>query len=550
MTIPDRAWLSRLGAWALGVLGAAAVAGQIARAGRIGGADAPHLLGVELRLGQLIRDGDIGHAISAWWALLAPQPPFGALLGTVTTVLVGTWPLSAALCMGLTLLAIFDALQRLSLRLTEGRLGGLLAWLAVLGSPFTWCSVEQYSRDLSVAAAVIQAVSHVAARDALQRRSSALAFGAWMGLAFGSKYTAPIFLIGPCLVVGAALVWQTVRSADRGRAEWLGLGAAFLSFAATAGVWYATHLSAVRRYLFTSLDAGAMQGHASSLRDVDSLEARVYYVAALWEAMSAPGVALLLLALLLGFWRRESRFGMAVVGLGAAVGMVILARTSQQVDRYLFPSFVLASAAMVTLGRGWVLPLLVVVAMAPRAWTSAQRFAPGEVGAAPSYAHGVGVFRSAQWPQPANSFAPSDFQPAEWQLREAVAALRELQGPTGTVGYLPSTAPNSPSFGHLMLPAASLGCRWDWSTVSLRGGGKAGEVFVGPLFDGEWPPRGFTSLIALERNPAEGPVQDWLRSHSVVEVARVPTRGSGAFVVYRVEGMTDPPSPERNGGPK
>lgn len=550
MTLPDRARLEWLGAWAVGVLGAAGVAGQIARAGRIGGADAPHLLGVELRLGQLIREGDIGHALSAWWALLAPQPPFGAALGTATTVLAGSWPLSAGLGMGLTLLAIFDALQRLSLRLTEGRLGGLLAWLAVVGSPFTWSSVEQYSRDLSVGAAVLQAVSHVAAGDALTRRRSALAFGAWMGLAFGTKYTAPIFLLGPCLVVGAGLLWQTVRSRGSARGQWLGLGAALLTFLATAGVWYATHLGAVRRYLFTSLDASAMQGNAASLRDVDSLEARVYYLATLWEALGAPGVALLVLALGVGFWRRESRFGMAVVGVGALVGMVILARTSQQVDRYLFPGFVLACAGLVPLGRGWLLPLVVAGAMVPRVWTSAQRFAPGEVGPAPSYAHGVEAFRSAHWPQPEGSFAPSDFQPTDWHLREAVAALREVQGPTGTVGYLPSADPNSPTFGHLMLPAASLGCRWDWSTVSLRGGGSAGEVFVGPLFDGDWPPRGFRVLIALERNPPEGPVQAWLKSHAVVEAARVPTRGSGAFVVYRVEGMTNPPSPERNGPPK
>ncbi len=550
MTLPDRARLVRLGAWALGVLGAAGVAGQIARAGRIGGADAPHLLGVELRLGQLIREGDVGLALSAWWALLAPQPPFGAALGTATTVLVGSWPLSAALCMGLTLLAIFDALQRLSLRLTDRRLGGLLAWLAVVGSPFTWSSVEQYSRDLSVAAAVLQAVSHVAGSDALTRRRSALAFGAWMGLAFGTKYTAPIFLVGPCLVVGVGLLWQTKRSRGSARAQWLGLGAAVLAFMAVAGLWYATHFGAVRRYLFTSLDAGAMQGNAASLRDVDSLEARVYYVATLWEALSAPGVALLVLALVLGFWRRESRFGMAVVGVGALVGMVILSRTSQQVDRYLFPGFVLACAAMVPLGRGWLLPLVVAGAMVPRVWTSAQRFGPGEVGPSPSYAHGVAALRSAHWPQPAGSFAPSDFQPSEWHLLEAVAALREVQGPTGTVGYLPSADPNSPGFGHLMLPAASLGCRWDWSTVSLRGGGSAGEVFVGPLFDGDWPPRGFRVLIALERSPGDGPVQAWLRSHAVVEAARVPTRAGGAFVVYRVEGMTNPPSPERNGPPK
>lgn len=110
MRSPDRATAMRLGAWSLGVAGAVAVAGQIAVAGRIGGADAPHLLAVELRLGQLLRGGDIGHAASAWWALLAPQPPFGAVLGTLTTVLTGRWPLSAALCMGITLLILFDAL--------------------------------------------------------------------------------------------------------------------------------------------------------------------------------------------------------------------------------------------------------------------------------------------------------------------------------------------------------------------------------------------------------------------------------------------------------
>lgn len=546
----DRAKVWRLGAWAIGVLGAAGVAGEIAWAGRIGGADAPHLLGVDLRLGQLIRDGDVGHALSAWWALLAPQPPLGAVLGTVTTVLAGSWPLSAALCMGFTLLAIFDALQRLSLRLTEGRLGGLLAWLAVLSSPFTWSSVEQYSRDLSVAAAVLQAVSHAAVPGALGERRAALAFGAWIGVAFGVKYTAPIFLLGPCLVVGLGLLGRSWRAADRARPQWRGLGLAVLAFVATAGVWYATHFGSVRRYLFTSLDDTAMQGSAASLRDVDSAEARVYYVAALWEALSGPGVVLIALALAIGLWRRESRLGAAVVGVGALVGMIVLARTSQQVDRYVFPGFVLACSALVTLGRGWVLPLLVLGAFAPRAWTSAQRFAPGEVGPAATYSHGAEALRRAQWPQPGDSFGPSDFQPSEWHIREAVMELRKVQGTTGTVGYLPSTEPNSPAFGHLMLSAAGLGCRWDWSTVSVRGGPGSGALFIGPLFDGDWPPRGFKSLIALEKDPPDGPVRDWLRSHAVVEAARVPTRGGGAFVVYRVTGMENPPSPERMGPPK
>ena len=546
MRRPDRASVEQVGAWALGVLGAAGVAGQIAWAGRIGGDDAPHLLGVELRLGQLVRSGEWGHAASAWWALLAPQPPFGAVLGTATTVLVGSWPLSAALAMGITLLLVFDALQRLSLALTEGRLGGIVAWLALVASPFTWSSVEQYSRDLSVGAAVLQAVSHVAVRGALGRRRGAMAFGAWMGLAFGMKYTAPIFLMGPCLVVGVGLVLDTVWRRDR--SGWAGLGVALLSFVATAGVWYGAHLGEVRRYLFTSLDATAMQGNAASLRDVDSLAARVYYPAALWEAMSGPGVVLLAVALGLGLWRPKSRFGAALVAVGLGAGMVVLARTSQQVDRYLFPGFVLACAALVPLGRGWVMPVVAAAVFGPQLVASAQRYAPGRVGPASNYDHGAEVFRSPQWPQPAASFGPSDFQPADWNIPAAVAAVLAVQGPDGTVGFLPASDPNSPTFGHLMLPAARLGARWDWATVSLRGGPGGGGVFIGPLFDGDWPPRGFRTLLALERVPADPQVRGWLSSHAVVEQSRVPMRGLGAWVVYTASGMENPPAPQMPGG--
>ncbi len=520
--------LTPVAAWLVGVAGAAGVAGEIAMAGRIGGADAPHLLGIDLRLGQLLVAGEFGHAARCWWALLAPQPPFGALLGTLTTVLTGGWPLSAALCMGLTLLLIFDALQRLSVAMTGGRLGGLLAWVAVLASPFTWSAVEQYSRDLSAAAAILQAVSHVATPAALQNRRAAIGFGAWMGFAFATKYTAPVFLLGPCLAVGAGLLSR------RTRGEWRGLGVALLAFAAVGGVWYATHLQNVRGYLFTSLDAGAMQGGAASLRDVDSLAAKVYYGATLWEAMSAPGMALVVVGAGLGLWRPQSRVGVAVAGLGLLIGTVVLSRVSQQVDRYVYPGFILASTLLVPLGRGWVLPLLGLAVMTPRLVASAERFAPGQRGEAPSYAHGVEAFRATHWPVPATSFPASDFQPEAWNLHDAVAALKAVQGPDGTVGVLIPGGPAWPTFGHLMLPSVALGCRWDWASVNLRGGPAAGGVLMGPLFDGAWPSRDFVTLLALQTRPPDPQVSAWLQSHTLTERARLPTNGGGEFVVYSV----------------
>ncbi len=522
-----RAARIRWASWGLGVLGAAGVSGVVGAAGRIGGADAPHLMSVDLRLGQLLLSGDLVHAARAWWALLAPQPPFGAVLGTLCAVVTSGRPVGLMLAMGLTLLLVFDALQRLSLRMTGGRLGGGVAWLAVLASPFTWSSVEQYSRDLSAGAAVLQALSWVCMPGALATRRSAVGFGAWMGIAFATKYTSPVFLVGPCLVVGLALVHA------RSRAAWAGLGVAGLTFAGVAGAWYAVHWANVWRYLFVSLDPVAMKGVAASLRDVNSLDAKVYYVATLWEAMSAPVVALLALGAAFGGARKDSRLGATLLVAATLVGTFALSRTAQQVDRYVYPGFLLACALLVPLGRTWIGAVVAIVALGPGLAASAARFAPGQPGKEATYTHGLAELSRSNWPITQRSFFPSDFRPEAWNLDGAVAAAGAVQGRDGTVGLLVGDGPGRPTFAHFAIRASALGYRWDWATVNVQGGGPMREpVFVGPLFDGAWPPTAFDTLIAVKTHPIDGRVSSWLAQHPGVERSRVRGEGNVEIVVY------------------
>ena len=531
MALPERvrASLPTVAAWALGVGGTLLVVGTLATAGRVGGADAPHLVSTEIRLAQLVLDGEAGRALSLWWALLAPQPPIGTLPGWILAVLTGGHPVFVHLCMVLVLLVACDGLLRLSTRLVGGPLAGAAAFLAFLSSPFTWASVEQYSRDLVCAAAVVQAVAWAVGAVGLTERRAAIGFGVWMGVAFGAKYTAPMFLLGPCVVLGVGILRR------RSRAELRGLGLAVACFAGVAGVWYATHLRGVQGYLFTSMDPVAMADRTSSLRSPDTLAARVYYAATAWEALGAAGVALVAVGALLGLGRSGERRGIFLVLAGAIVGGVILSRLPQQVDRYVLPGVLLATALVIPLARwplGWALVAIVVT---PRLVASQQRFAAGQPGAAATYEHPVSVLREAHWPLPRGSWYPSDFSPKGWNLDAVVAAAREAQGDEGTVGLLLPPGPLWPNFGHLAIPAAAQGARWDWATVNLRGGGPMSPPYLmGPLFDGTWPSSAFTTLIAFEAPNADPAVASWLSGRRLSMLARVDTGHGATAVIYRV----------------
>jgi hypothetical protein len=515
------------------LLSTAVIVAVLTRADRYADGDMGHLVAVEVRLAQMIRTGDLIAAARFWWALIAPQPPLGYLPGIVAFTVLGVRSYVASLTMGLTLLLCWDAVSRL-----WGE-RAWLAWVPLIASPFVWLSMEQHSRDLVCGAALLQAVSWlVFARGFADRRAS-VAFGVWLGVGFMTKYTFPIFAVFACLWGGGVLLVHTVRDRD-GRADrWRNFGIAVAGFLLPAGAWYGIRGLAVLQYAGFSVGDGT--GVSANFRDPYALANLAYYPLALRDALSLPGVVLVVLAGLVGLARRDDR-APVLASLAAAVGGVaVLSILPQAVDRYAVPAFLLFAAVLPALGfRRWgALPILVI--FLAQGWATAVRFAPGAPTALATYDHPLSSARELAWPAP-TSYMPSDLKPSAWNLDQAAAAIRGTHGrDEGTIGVLSGNGPNSgPSFATVLLATAKKGYHYDFATISTAPPPGGPDVFVGPLFDGTSPSPIFSTLYVVRTRNADGGIDRWLGAHPVQETARFPGPDGGESVVYRVLSLPRP----------
>ena len=333
-----------------------------------------------------------------------------------------------------------------------------------------------------------------------------------MGAGFLAKYTAPLFLWGPCLLAG----YWVIR-----HRRWKQLGAAVGVFAVLAGGWYALHLHGVLGYVHASGDAGnnLLTNRALVQGPWWSLDNLSWYPAVLLDAWGWPGA----LALAVGGlawprrrtapascpgWREEAAW--LVPLLAVAGGLLVLDLQVQRQDRYLLPAFPLL-AALVGSSRGrWLLaPVGALTAYGTAAVFSTWMSVPPQR----DYVHqwaGAGQ----DWPWPQQSFQPASLDPERWHVDEMLTALRQVQGSDeGTVGLLVDETGGAPGFGLMLSRTTALGYRWDLATVMLvEGPPESGgsdlpgsdlpggpPVFVGPFTDGQWPPRTFDAMLVIIR---------------------------------------------------
>lgn len=499
----------------------AAVVAVAVLADRAPDGDAPHLIGAELRLAQLLRGGEIERAWRLFATLLAPQPPAGYLPGIVTFLVLGARPALAAVAMAVPLALCWDALRRLD----EGRLPWA-GWLALIASPIVWLYVEQHGRDLVAAAVVLQALAWLLAwtREPGDRRAAALV-GAWTGVGLLTKYTTPMFLFLPLLAALPRVIRQ-------GRAVGWAVGGALL----VAGPWYAAYGTRVWRYVHHSAAAADVTQSLSARQSLLSAEALLTYPLALKDALGWPGVAAALAGAAVG-WRRGPRGAVLLPILAAAGGLGVLSGLTQVNDRYALPAFVCLAALALPLGHVRWGAAVAVGVFVPQLLASFATFRPGAPAATSgTFDHPPSTAAVLSWPK-SRAYRPVDVDLEAWRVDDAVRALRAVHGADeGTVGLLLPRAPDVPGFGTFLLRAAREGYAWDWATVNLAAGrgGLADPVFVGPLFDGGWPPRTFSALYAIERQPADPDVARWLASHRVERVEAFALAGGGEGVVYRV----------------
>ena len=506
--------------WGAVLLSIVALVGIIAVADRYADGDMGHLMAVEVRLAQLLRSGDIWTAMRLWWALIAPQPPIGYLPGILAYTVFGARAFVAPLTMGFVLLVGWDALRRM------WGARAWMAWVGLIASPLVWLAVEQHGRDLVAGVVLLQTLAWLQTTSGFRERRAAVMFGVWLGVGFMTKYTFPIFAVAPCLVAGVGLLRAPTR------ARWSNLGFAVLGFLGPAGVWYALRGAAVLHYAGFSYGE-EMAGNTANLRDPWALASLAYYPLSLRDALSLPGLGLVVVAVGVGLWTDRGRVGSCLAAVLG--GLVVLSTVPEAIDRYALPAFLACVAMLPALDVHRLARVAVLAVFVPQAAATAHRFRPDAPVVIASYEHALSSAGALAWPAP-DTYRPSDLGVDSWNLRDAVRAIRQTQGQdTGTIGVLGGRGPEAgPSFATLLLAAARVGCHYDYATINIFPAPGAPDVFVGPLFDGSFPSAAFTTLYVVRPANADGAIDRWLNTHIVKEQARFPGPKGATTIVYRV----------------
>ena len=389
--------------------------------------------------------GHFFSVFSRWWApirlshmSLQPSP----------TPFWGTEPEWAHLLGGgLVLWLIWDGMRRFG--------AGWVGTFFCTGTALVWLQAEGSGVDLMASACVLQSLSHLAKSARLTERRHVILWGVWMGLGFLCKYTAPIFMVGPCVLAG----WWVVR--DR---QWKPLGMAVGSFGLVAGIWYVVHLNGVMGYIQQSQGASEetrnVMTNKALIEQPWSAEEITWYPAVLLDAWGWAGLICLVVGCL--FWGRrkaapEGAWLLPI--LGSVMGLLILMGQSQRQDRYLLPALILWAAVIGSCRLRW---LLAPVGILGTWHTASTYFLIEKAPLTRDYTHSWNMAGS-QWPEVYTSFLPTSLSPEEWRVDYGVERLRHYQGTdTGTVGFLTDEQSGGPGSGLFLARASprwsALGC--------------------------------------------------------------------------------------------
>jgi len=413
--------------------------GILAATDRMPAADGPHMLFVARKIGDDLFALRLVDAVSHWVHLAIPHPPAAYL----PSILVSPWlPLRAAIGVSsaFCLLLLLDALVRIARPSSTWM--AVAAWGVGCASGLTWWSGDHYGFDLPTAAAVLQAVSWLHASDVLRKGRETLFFGLWLGVAFLTKYSAPLILVLPVAAVCAVALFRRP----------LRVGIAAGGWVAIAGTWLLVNGTQVLGYVTSALFPPRGPGHyphALSALERFGGEGQVATLAALKDAIGYPGLVVCAISALVA--------GRAVPLLGLLSGVVLLGSMNSREGRYVLPLvFLLAAAAIprsevVQPARRWagvvlaaVLGIVGIVGFSGSALTYhevTQVLAPSNR----PYQHFATTFATlGGWPRPAGPFSPVSEHPSKWHISEVLDAMVAAWGTDATVLLLLDMPPDAP----------------------------------------------------------------------------------------------------------
>lgn len=309
-----------------------------------GGGDPGIHLNTASNAGDLLADFDIGGLID-----LGPvgteffYPPLVHVIGGIPAALglaVQDW---GTIAVNIVFVPMLVAGVYLSGKRIYGPTAGLLAVLFALCTPMTLSLFHVFVLDAPLAGAVALTVAALLYSDRFARRLPSVLAGGLVGVCMLVKPSAPLYLIGPVLVMLVAGGWR----------QWRRLLLAAVALAVVAGPYYAIHLDDVLD-LGQASTVGTEIGRTGTEFDRD---ARISYDNLSWYGWAAINQVYYvpLLALFAGgvvvAVRRWRQPGVAELLAGAVVTYLALALVLSIRDpRYALPTVVFVAV----IGAGWI----------------------------------------------------------------------------------------------------------------------------------------------------------------------------------------------------
>lgn len=315
-----------------------------------GGGDPGRHLSTTLAYADLLAAGDLGSIVSLDGD---PDgffyPPLARLVGAVPGALglaVEDWgtialnlvfvPLLAAGCYGIG-------------RRTYGPRAGMLAAIFALGSPIVLSMFHVFLLDAPLAAMVAVATWALLASERFGKRRESVLAGVLIGLAILVKTAAPLFVVGPIVVMLLGGGWR----------RWQNVLLMLVAALVVAAPYHLVHLDTVLDVSEQSAGPGA-GATAFGAYSKYSLENLVWYG---WVALNiqylAPLVGLFLVGLVAAVRELRQRPNVAELLAGLVVGYLAATLVLSIRDpRYTLPliafAAVIATGWIATSGRRWV----------------------------------------------------------------------------------------------------------------------------------------------------------------------------------------------------
>lgn len=477
---------------------------------RYPGGDGPHILGTSGRLAQLLRDGEFEWFVYCFSSLLGPHPPFAYLPFVGSAFFFPNVDYNHLIGSAIVLWIIADAMYRLG----AGVLGFAFIWV---WTP-VWLQSENAGIDLVAAATVIQSISHLARSNALENQYHTLGWGAWIGAAFMTKYTAPMFLWGPCLVAGYwALKHKRIKR----------ILAGIVAFCVVALPWWSTHWKQVQGYVLASGNAqSGLLTNKTIIENPWTADNIMWYPTAMMDTVGpwlpiviAVGVVMCSIQI------AKVRSWTGPILLSSILGgWIMLNAQKQRQDRYIIPAYPVMSAGLV------LAPSLVTVAALPFIWKVTRENinifnSDSPAPAQRDYSHDV-KSPATTYPIPHEAYWPISHDLVPWKLDEALTKIASIQGKSGTVGFLLDEQGGAPGYGIVLSKAVQMGFNWHIATIMIARRGGPGpndpnrplaSVFVGPFLFGEWPSREFSVMLSMVKHDDQQR-EKWIQSTNMVVV--------------------------------